>query len=124
MLALYEAAKVACNYDAARYRQMVLERGGLATACRVVRGRPVRGRFPAKVALHLMRRACELPDQAGRSLSQWDCVELARQLVVGDVVAAILPHRGSGGSSRATAGSHGEFGDGCCSEERDAVSIA
>jgi 5-methylcytosine-specific restriction enzyme A len=32
MLALYETAKVACNYSATRFRQMVLERGGLATA--------------------------------------------------------------------------------------------
>lgn len=33
--------------------------------------------------------ACELPDQAGRSLSQWDCSELARQLVSDQVVASI-----------------------------------
>ena len=38
-----------------------------------------------------MRLACELPEQAGRSLSQWDCAELARQLVLDDVVAAISP---------------------------------
>jgi transposase len=43
------------------------------------------------VALHLVRRACELPEQAGRSLSQWDCAELARQLVREQVVAAISP---------------------------------
>jgi transposase len=39
----------------------------------------------------LVRRACELPEQAGRSLSQWDCAELARQLVRDDVVASISP---------------------------------
>jgi hypothetical protein len=38
-----------------------------------------------------VRRACELPDQAGRSLSQWDCAELARQLVRDEVVASISP---------------------------------
>ena len=38
-----------------------------------------------------MRRACELPEQAGRSLSQWDCAELARQLVRDEVVASISP---------------------------------
>lgn len=38
-----------------------------------------------------MRRACDLPEQAGRSLSQWDCAELARQLVIDEVVAAISP---------------------------------
>ena len=43
------------------------------------------------MGLPLVRRACELPEQAGRSLSQWDCAELARQLVVEEVVAAISP---------------------------------
>jgi hypothetical protein len=38
-----------------------------------------------------VRLACELPEQAGRSLSQWDCAELARQLALDDVVAAISP---------------------------------
>lgn len=38
-----------------------------------------------------MRLACELPEQVGRSLSQWDCAELARQLVIDEVVAAISP---------------------------------
>ena len=43
------------------------------------------------MALHLVRRACERPEQVGRSLSQWDCAELARQLVLDEVVAAISP---------------------------------
>ncbi len=43
------------------------------------------------MGLHLVRRACELPEQAGRSLSQWDCAELARQLSRDEVVAAISP---------------------------------
>ena len=43
------------------------------------------------MALHVVRLACELPEQAGRSLSQWDCAELARQLVIDGVVAAISP---------------------------------
>ena len=38
-----------------------------------------------------MRLACELPDVVGRSLSQWDCRELARQLVRDGIVAAISP---------------------------------
>lgn len=41
--------------------------------------------------MRLVDRAGELPDQAGRSLSQWDCAELARQLVRDEVVAAISP---------------------------------
>jgi transposase len=32
------------------------------------------------VAVHLVKMACERPDKLGRSLSQWDCLELARQL--------------------------------------------
>jgi transposase len=39
----------------------------------------------------VVRLACELPEQAGRSLGQWDCTELARQLVIDEVVAAISP---------------------------------
>ena len=33
--------------------------------------------------------ACERPDRLGRSLSQWDCVELGRQLVADEVVERI-----------------------------------
>src|SRR5215213_9799585 len=58
---------------------------------RIVRGRVGRGHSPPEVALHLVRLACELPEQAGRSLSQWDCAELARQLVRDEVVASISP---------------------------------
>jgi transposase len=43
------------------------------------------------VALHLVRLACELPDLVGRSLSQWDCTELARHLIREAVVEAISP---------------------------------
>ena len=39
--------------------------------------------------LHLVRLACERPDDAGRSLSHWDCPELARQVEREGVVAAI-----------------------------------
>jgi transposase len=45
--------------------------------------------FPPEVAIHLVRLACERPDALGRSLSQWDCRELARQLVADGVVQAI-----------------------------------
>lgn len=41
--------------------------------------------------MHVVRRACDLPDRLGRSLSQWDCPELARQLVQDGIVAAISP---------------------------------
>ncbi|MFN8556786.1 MAG: IS630 family transposase [Dehalococcoidia bacterium] len=41
------------------------------------------------MALHVVRLACDLPDIAGRSLSQWDCTELARQVQAEGIVAAI-----------------------------------
>jgi transposase len=43
------------------------------------------------VALHLVKIACERPDELGRSLSQWDCRELADQLVRDAVVDRISP---------------------------------
>jgi len=58
---------------------------------RIARGRVGRGPFPPEVALHVVRRACELPDHVGRSLSQWDCTELARQLQQEGVVETIAP---------------------------------
>jgi transposase len=45
--------------------------------------------FPPEVALHLVKIACERPDKLGRSLSQWDCQELARQLIRDGVVTSI-----------------------------------
>lgn len=57
-----------------------------------LRDRPRPGRpplFTRAVILHLVRLACDLPDRRGRSLSLWDCTELARQLVRDQVVAAI-----------------------------------
>jgi transposase len=45
--------------------------------------------FPPEVAIHVVRLACERPDPLGRSLSQWDCTELARQLIAEGVVEEI-----------------------------------
>jgi transposase len=39
--------------------------------------------------MHAVKIACERPDDAGRSLSQWDCTEIARQLVRAGVVRSI-----------------------------------
>ncbi len=47
--------------------------------------------FPPEVALHLVKMACERPDDRGRSLSFWDCREMARQLVAEGVVPSISP---------------------------------
>src|SRR3954469_25407858 len=46
---------------------------------------------PPGVALHLVKIACERPDDLGRSLSTWDCREMARQLVAEGGVASISP---------------------------------
>src|SRR5215471_903297 len=47
--------------------------------------------FPPAVALYVVKIACERPDVVGRSLSQWDSTELARQLVRDGVVETISP---------------------------------
>ena len=49
----------------------------------------------------MVRLACERPDALGRSLSQWDCRELARQLVAEGIVADI-----SASTVRRILGSH------------------
>jgi len=45
--------------------------------------------FPPEVAVHLVKLACERPELCGRSLSQWDCHELARQLMAEGIVEEI-----------------------------------
>ena len=37
----------------------------------------------------MVRLACERPDVLGRRLSQWDCTELARQLIAEGIVEEI-----------------------------------
>jgi len=41
------------------------------------------------VALHAVKIACERPETAGRSLSLWDCQEIARQLIAEEIVSSI-----------------------------------
>jgi hypothetical protein len=45
--------------------------------------------FPPEVAIHVVRLACERPDSLGRSLSPWDCGELAHQLIAEGIVEDI-----------------------------------
>lgn len=47
--------------------------------------------FPPDVALYIVKIVCERPDQAGVSLSQWDCPELARKLKADGLVQSISP---------------------------------
>jgi transposase len=54
-------------------------------------GRGAKGGFPPGVAIHVVRLACERPDTLGRSLSQWDCHELAHQLIAEGIVEDISP---------------------------------
>jgi hypothetical protein len=39
--------------------------------------------------MYVVKIACERPDDVGRSLSQWDCTEIAQQLVRDGVVTSI-----------------------------------
>lgn len=57
-----------------------------------LREQPRSGRpplFSPQVALYVVKLACERPDQFGRSLSQWNCSELARQLQEDGIVSSI-----------------------------------
>ncbi len=57
-----------------------------------LREKPHPGRppvFAPEVALHVVKLACERPDQMGCSLSQWDGPELARKLKADGVVQSI-----------------------------------
>ena len=45
--------------------------------------------FPPQVAIYVVKLACERPDQASRSLSQWNCPDLARQLEASGIVQSI-----------------------------------
>ncbi|MFO0824999.1 MAG: helix-turn-helix domain-containing protein [Gemmataceae bacterium] len=47
--------------------------------------------FSPEVAIHLVKVACERLDDVGRSLSHWDCAELARQLIADEVVDSVSP---------------------------------
>lgn len=47
--------------------------------------------FPPIVATHLVKLACELPDDEARSLSTWTCAELARTLIRDGVADTISP---------------------------------
>lgn len=60
-------------------------------ACETASEPAARRSFPPEVAVYLVKMACERPDKLGCSLSQWDCVELARKLVADGVVTSISP---------------------------------
>jgi len=45
--------------------------------------------FPPEIALYVVKLACERPDSVGRSLSQWNCPDLARQLGASGIVQSI-----------------------------------
>jgi hypothetical protein len=47
--------------------------------------------FPPIVATHLVKLACELPDDRARSLSTWTCAELAKTLTWDQIVDSISP---------------------------------
>lgn len=45
--------------------------------------------FDAEVAMHIIKIACEMPAQRGRSLDKWDCNEIAKELVRTKIVPSI-----------------------------------
>jgi hypothetical protein len=45
--------------------------------------------FPPEIDDYIVKMACERPDPCGRSLSQWDCQQIAAQLVRQGRVASI-----------------------------------
>src|SRR5207245_4560969 len=47
--------------------------------------------FSPEVALYIVKLACERPDDRGRSLSHWDCPELAHKLKADGIVQSISP---------------------------------
>ena len=51
----------------------------------------VRRLFPPAVAAHLVKLACDLPEDQQRSLSLWTCAELARTLQRDEIVETISP---------------------------------
>ena len=47
--------------------------------------------FDSEVILHIIKIACEMPEKRGRSLSKWDCREIADELMRTKVVDGISP---------------------------------
>jgi transposase len=70
-----------------KWRKRFFEEGihGLSDRKRPGRPRP----FPPLVVAEITQLACELPATSGVPLSRWSCIDLARELVGREVVAAI-----------------------------------
>ena len=62
-----------------KWAERFVDRGLLGLNDAPRSGRPPR--FSPIVATHLVKLACELPEDEARSLSTWTCAELARTLV-------------------------------------------
>lgn len=62
-----------------------------STAYRMRSEAGVQPDFPPLVATYLVKLACELPDDADRSLSLWTCAELARTAQRDQIVDSISP---------------------------------
>jgi transposase len=57
--------------------------------CRIERDEGESPLFPPEVDHHIVKLACERPDPCGRSLSVWDCEQIAQQLIRDQIVASI-----------------------------------
>ena len=47
--------------------------------------------FPPQIAAHIVKLACERPDDVGNSLSQWFCQDLVHLLIQQGIVSSISP---------------------------------
>ena len=45
--------------------------------------------FPPEIAAYVVKIACERPDNVGRSISQWFCLDIATQLISEGIVDSI-----------------------------------
>lgn len=81
-----ERLQVALN-TVIKWRKRFFEGGMDGLADRKRSGRP--RTFPPLVLAEVKQLACELPATSGVPLSRWSCAELARELVLRAVVAAI-----------------------------------
>jgi transposase len=57
--------------------------------CRICQDGAASPPFPPEIEQHIIKLACERPDPCGRSLSVWDCEQIARQLIRDQIVETI-----------------------------------
>jgi hypothetical protein len=84
------ARQMGCN-DASCATGAIASANTGSPSWQILHGSVVHRVLPPKVAVHLVKMACERPDAISWSLSEWHCIDLARQLEREDIVEHILP---------------------------------